>query len=633
MASSADSMQDKKSVSDFTQTDLKARIQRSNSISSVIWVGKKVLPPELVNKQIIEQIASILKTDPSIKSLKLSSSSIKSPADQAVILDAACYAANLKHVELYNIDFDNIPNTIMERLYKLPLTSITIFNEDLCPSDQVLVNIIEQIAQNKSISVLELHGLSLTNIVVQKMIPVTYQLKRMVLENTKVSSKSIALLISKSSLEEIYVNESGSEPQTADIPNEISTAILQSKTLMYFQLPFVLGNPFALDDNHIIKKSLDEKRTTQYDRNKIAYIQHGDLALFNNMHMHPDLAVIFNAVNKKDSSEMLALMQSTGFSLTACRSSSYYVRNPYLHELVANELYQKFLVQLIHGASNAINPHEFDYEGKDLLILAAKTYSADEVFLTVLKTYKNMLNIQARDDKGCTAIHYLCAYGKFDLLKELFSLMKNNIELRNFQGKTPLDYCNLSQKEAEEILESIDINPKRDANVCQNNLLGALKYFDKKFEVRMQNGLWGFANESVATLESFNQLRERVLALTNSEERKETSQYFEVLATHFAGKSVIDKIMESKAVAKKVLEDYIKSDATLISNTLTATAVAPTVLISYEMQAKQTGSATGTTSPNSIVSASAATNAPDTGAAAVSANGSPPLPEKLIYKL
>lgn len=648
------------STPELTYPDLIARIQRSNSFSSVVWLGKRVLSPTQVNKKIVAQISTLLKTDSTIGSLRLSSSAIQSAEDQATILEAACVAPNLKHLELYEIDFKNISSATIERLFRLPLTSLTIMitNPDLLPV-ALSERIIELIAQNKSINVLELFSVNLTDAAVQKMASYPHSLKKIVLNSTKISSKSIESLISKSNLEEISIDEeSDYGAQPPNIPNDISNAILQSKTLASVELPFSFYNHAG------ISATLAKNRLANYSRNKVAYIPHGDIPLLNFNCLHPDLSKdIFTAIDQKISSECLALMKSAGFTLTACRNAGPYQRNPYLSDLVANEVYAPFVVKLLLGdsLSQLIDPREFDYEGKDLLILTAKVFSANEVFLAALRTYKDRINFEARDADGRTALHYLCAFGKCDLLKDLFSVVKVNPNIKDFQGRTALDYCDFTQTEVEEILSSIDITPSRDANVYQNDLSGALRFIIQDFRTdfnfvgqapvrpempnearpvmtsaaenklavdrilsiedpttqlnmmrelnerqaaelqrfneyneRQQvhtNRLQEYTKEmtayvqltnrvieslsqnNTATLENLNKVRDIVLSAVKPIDAKAIAERYAALAKHFAGQSVIDKIMASKLATKKAMMNYMSLSTSASATTITASAI------------------------------------------------------------
>lgn len=115
------------------------------------------------------------------------------------------------------------------------------------------------------------------------------------------------------------------------------------------------------------------------------------------------------------------------------------------------------------------DPNQKDAEQKNALIIAAKTFNAEDVALALLENFKGLIDVNAQDEKGCSALHYAIAFRNLKLARKL---LENGADraLLNEKNKTPMDCLYLRAKEIEEILLSMDIAPERDVKAKGNKL-------------------------------------------------------------------------------------------------------------------------------------------------------------------
>lgn len=151
--------------------------------------------------------------------------------------------------------------------------------------------------------------------------------------------------------------------------------------------------------------------------------------------------------------------------------------NPFINSFIAHEEHDE-ATKLIETFADQLDPNQRDRDEKTALIIAAKAYSADQEFLALLKCLKDKIDFNAQDDEGCTALHYLCAYGKTELIKELFRVASGKIDIHKVdsKGRTPLDIAKtITDNEVKSILESIAILPFRDSNAKRDFLWPQMK--------------------------------------------------------------------------------------------------------------------------------------------------------------
>jgi len=211
----------------------------------------------------------------------------------------------------------------------------------------------------------------------------------------------------------------------------------------------------------------------------------------------------------------------------------------------------------------------------------------------ILELFGSVIDVNARDINGCSALHYLCAYGKLSLVK---LLLRHNadVSLEDNQRRTPLDYTAMTQSEVEKILLSINISPERDANVTMSDLRSYLYNVYENYEADFSVlddvfGPLSHYNYSVlATLSNFEKLKP---CSSDEAEIKRFNEQQETIRKYFAGESVIQRCMFQKELVAKFLISFNvqKSKETPISfaelevvaNTNEAT---PSMIPFYEIQ-------------------------------------------------
>ena len=145
-----------------------------------------------------------------------------------------------------------------------------------------------------------------------------------------------------------------------------------------------------------------------------------------------------------------------------------------LHCDIANECYWTVinnLKYLLNHHNASINFSLRDDENKTPLIIAAKVSGACDLvinymlnqMLDVHPDVVKRLNIDAKDDQGRTALHYLCAYGMLNHVKKLIELGAN-INLHDENNMTPFDFAHANREQLQFLLGSIAINGDRPSN-------------------------------------------------------------------------------------------------------------------------------------------------------------------------
>lgn len=229
--------------------------------------------------------------------------------------------------------------------------------------------------------------------------------------------------------------------------------------------------------------------------------------------------------------------------------------NPILNSWIANELHIE-ATRIIEEYSDKLDTNHRDNDQKTALIIAAKAYSANNELLALLKT--KIKDINAQDAMGCTALHYLCAYGKSEFVKALLE-RGADLKVKDKQGRTPLDYANaLSEADLRAILSSMSLQPDRDANAVRDNLLAHLGISIIGFPPETV----GFLISNIKNLEllkSFIQSDEFLKLNSDSVDRKKLYELCAATRQSFSGKSIIETCMEQR----KHLEENLKSSGFL----------------------------------------------------------------------
>ncbi|CAM2939243.1 Ankyrin repeat protein [Legionella steigerwaltii] len=95
------------------------------------------------------------------------------------------------------------------------------------------------------------------------------------------------------------------------------------------------------------------------------------------------------------------------------------------------------LTPLLEEWSQGEKRHKTDLHGKNLLMWAAQA-GRQEIFLDLLQ--EGLIDINAKDDKGNTALHYAVAYGRYDFVVELLQRGANEKEI-SVDNKMPIDWA------------------------------------------------------------------------------------------------------------------------------------------------------------------------------------------------
>lgn len=109
-------------------------------------------------------------------------------------------------------------------------------------------------------------------------------------------------------------------------------------------------------------------------------------------------------------------------------------------------------------------------EGKTPLILAANRRKINTVssLLKMATRGDNCVNLQ--DNNGKTALHYACALGSIDMVKNLVS-HGARFDIQDNKGFLPKDEINIDAEQVADILRDAGINPERAENADSNYFL------------------------------------------------------------------------------------------------------------------------------------------------------------------
>lgn len=214
--------------------------------------------------------------------------------------------------------------------------------------------------------------------------------------------------------------------------------------------------------------------------------------------------------------------------------------NPMLNALIACEDYAT-AIKIIKSYPDRLNPNQRDAEQKTALIIAAKMFNAEEVALALLENFKGVIDINARDEKGCSALHYAMAFRNCKLARKL---VENGADrtLLNGNNKTPIDYLNLRPKEIEEILSSTDIAPERDMKARGNKLSWHFRFL--RMGQIFSDSTIDKLLDLPTTLENISLLRNYVESIQfTAQNKSEWIAAFSLPENQLSGKAVIYSIV------------------------------------------------------------------------------------------
>ncbi len=209
-----------------------------------------------------------------------------------------------------------------------------------------------------------------------------------------------------------------------------------------------------------------------------------------NFYEAPSSSKFDQIVKDKSGVELKKILDELNFSPDSYASGDD--DNPIINVLIANETHYRAL-KVVEAFPGGIDFNRKDMEGKTALIIAAKTavprrwdragtassvvdmktnsdradfeQTADAVFLAILSN--GDLELNAQDDQGCTALHYLALYKKHSLFKATVT-RGADINIMDNEGRTPLDYCALPPQTQRDIMICMTIDPDRDIEARHN---------------------------------------------------------------------------------------------------------------------------------------------------------------------
>jgi len=226
---------------------------------------------------------------------------------------------------------------------------------------------------------------------------------------------------------------------------------------------------------------------------------------------------------------------------------NYYKRNelnPVLNCHIANEQHEK-AIKIIETFPE-LDPMMTDWEGKNALHIACKAYTADKVIFALIKHHFNKLDLDAQDNRGCTPLHYLCAYGKLELVKK-FTQLGCKLDIKDKFGRTPEDYAKSSKIEVEQLLNSIAVCPFRDTNAPFSGhgfkLPPSFPHEHIPYFPAVMGNVVCLSNVQA----SFDYINSANFRETYADEKSQESKLLQQLMTTLSGKSVIEECMENKA--------------------------------------------------------------------------------------
>lgn len=528
---------------DDDSIQLGKRIIRTNGIDTEIFIGKHTLTNTLINKDENFDLLLDLVKRTHYTSIIVSQTAIDDLLKQQAILREVAKNSHLRNLQLYHL---NIPQQLFHSLMQLPLLSLTLFQCTVINDKGEAQEIGPLFAQCKTLRSLTLIGPA-ANDMTAKEIATLPNLEALCVEYARLTPTGVEQLLVANRLRhlELFVHD-----DYRNTLEEITKLLLDNENLLFF----------------ICNGTIDERlrqRLTQ-NRQKLPSDRANHLIIdgrpiYHVQYNHPTItAQVDRIVEGKSVSEITEIMNTIGFSANwFYMDHDHTERNTYLNILIANELHTDRICNILANLSPLINPNEYDHEWKNLLIIAAKVYSADKVFMKVLEVFGNRLDFEARDKDGCTALHYLCAYGKLALAEALLKLKPSLLNVRDFQGRTPLDYANMPEGDVCTILNSIDINPFRDAAIPFNQLISVLSDLNPKFNCATQSKDGRNSWELQSTLKDFEQLQPfinpHMTAEGNELIRIQFASMQEELRKHFSGKSIVDTCMQNRPALVKFL--------------------------------------------------------------------------------
>ncbi len=488
---------------------------------------------ELQDKDLLEKLISTLEQVDTIDTLTLSGSEL-TPEQQKRINALILFKTNLRNLffSAWEMDGDFLNAIIQKPLKKLG------FQYVVPPASMSSIIATSKTLEEFSIAFSNFTDADAANIMSIKTLKIIY------CRSTELSIKSLVEFISLNQLEKLEFNE----VCTQDDLKLVEEALRSNTGLEYLSVELNNESYFIHDRRPTAKKpkmkiiSIMEEPGPEMDKE------------------------IDNAFALHSGSEIRNRLLELGYNPNTY-VGLYYKRNeinPVLNLEIANEQHAR-AIKIIE-AFPELDPTLTDWEGKNALHIACKTYTANKVVLALIQHHIHKLDLNARDNRGCTPLHYLCAYGKVELVQQLIKLGAR-LDVKDKLGRTPLDYSKLPKEEVEKILDSIAICPFRDTKAPWSGTQFVLptSYIDSQIPYCPGSNSHVFCFKNVqASLEYVSS--EVFKESYQNQKMIEQKRLKEVVAT-LSGKSVIDECLENQ----KEMLMYLST----LETSLVATAVIP----------------------------------------------------------
>lgn len=479
---------------------------------------------------VVQRIATALEQNNQYFRIDLEEHYFKTKSQYKKILSIIFKKVNLRYLYLYTAEI--LPDELT-MLSQSQIAELYLGGDSRNPSKDDFV--VQELSKMKKLTHLLFRG-EVTDLGA-KALSENKSLIYLSLPYSTITMKGLITLIKTNQFEDLYVESEAIRNETN--LKEFEEAMNQNTSLERFsQNPKCNSIQLCLHRNIMAKQSADKITVvTNYKNQKIMTRDRG----------YELSEKIRNAFQEKSGSELRQVLDQLGYIPNSYLE--FHEENPELNCKIACEMVKE-AAQIIEAYYDAIDPNLIDYEGKTALIISAKVYSADKVLKTILKYLRNKIeDINAKDNSGCTALHYVCAYGKTDLALLLLE-HGADINAEDKQRRTPLDYANMNNIEVTTILRSIHIDSVRDVNAPCDDLGMAVCRIE-------------CLDNTLVTLENMQKINTYILSeqyITDAKNsyyaesvRKHWIEKYENLKNSLAGKSMISVIMESKPKLREIL--------------------------------------------------------------------------------
>lgn len=508
---------------------IKQFLRRIN-IEKEIYVNLKKLRTEDLTEENIQKILDSLKKSSHTISLTVSNREITTGNLRKILFNLV-----FQKKELFRFRLDNIPldTTVLQSFGKLPIKHLALTG---C---QVDTDNLQLLVQNPD----------LEELIIQEIIPGNVSLIAVLINILKENRFSFLDFSPNNTLVANVTEKDKTDLLQAFIQN---TSIRRFENLCYL---------FNMSDK------ISEIRTKRKEREKslkpltFLYFHYKNQKI-EKVGSQPELD---STIEKLSGSELRKALYDLQFNPNSV-GFGFGDNNPYINSWIACERYEE-VTKMIRVYSKEIDFTMRDWQGKTALIAAAKTAvprkikfpslaTADDVILAMLDT-KNDLEINAQDDLGCTALHYLALYKRAHLFLLLLQAGANP-NIADNKGRTPLDYClNLTVQEQRHILFYMVINPDRDISANFNNLFGHLARMKNTSSITSLLQKYGSLSP-VANLNTLETIKADILANGEAHIFPDFLRNYSDIENSISGVSIIEACNDINAIniMKKLINEH-----------------------------------------------------------------------------